>query len=508
MGNQGRLNRRNFMKVAGATSGLALASGYAATSYAANEKIRVGMIGVGGQANWHLRNGIGSCPDLEVVAICDVLKVRQDACLDILGGPDAVPAYYDYRQMIDEVEMDAVIICTPLFEHYEPAKAALEAGLHCFVQKTMCYEIEECRSLIQLAHDKGLVLQVGHQRRYNPEYNKAMWLIRGSEERPSATGRVNHINAYWHRNNSWRRPIPSNYEMNETEKKLVPRSLEEHYNWRLYPQYSKGGLITELATHQLDIATWALGTPPSRVSAFGGIDYWRDGREVNDNIVMIYEFEISRQHDGFKMIRPRVQQHKMSQINRDYTVRMTYTSICANRHREYGEWIAGDQGGIELTEQFGCRFYPDGSAAADWKRMEEEKMKEATAEEQAKEIAAGGTRNWSGDAAKEGIPIEVVDDLGQPFEITANDRMQFTAFAKHIREGGQPKNNGMVGLMAACAGFAALESMKQGGQPVEIDPALYTFDFETPDPYQYEFFPDPAGWDAAKKEEEDDPQQV
>lgn len=484
------VSRRDFIKIAGSTAaGVAMATAYSPLSYAANEKVKVACIGTGGQGGFHIRHGLNTCPDLEIVAICDVYLPHQEAAWKAAGGEKRdVKRYMDYRRLLDEVEFDAAVIATPLFAHYHIAMDCLDADKYVFCEKTLAFDIDQCRNLVKKCHEKGKWLQVGHQRRYNPEYNKSVWLARGDETHNSALGRINHIDAHWHRNHHWRRPVDEDYELSPEERKWID-NLEEHINWRLYKDRSRGGLVTELATHQLDVANWFMGTMPSRVCAFGGIDYWRDGREVNDNITMIYEYDVQPQDDGFAMIPPRIDRQKLSRINRDYTVRFTYSSICANAQKSYGEHMQGDRGSLYLTEQAGCTFYPEPAAREDWNKTKEEKK---DAKGSAEAIVAGETREYKDDAFKKGVKVRVLDDEGQDFDNPFTvDRMQFTRFAEDIRTGGTPKANQMVGLMSACAGFAGIESMEKGGVTVDIDPAQYTFDFETPDPFRFDFFEEP-----------------
>jgi predicted dehydrogenase len=498
-----KVTRREFVKIAGSTAaGVAIATSFSPFSYAANEKVRVACIGTGGQGSFHIKYGLTTCPDIEIVALCDVYKPHLKAAYKKAGGEDGkdIKQYMDYRKMLEEVEFDAVIIATPLYTHYQIVMDCLDAGKHVFCEKTLAYNIEECRDIVKKVHETGKVLQVGHQRRYNPEYNKAVWLARGSEGRRSVTGRINHITAQWHRNSSWRRPVPKNYVLSAEEKVWID-DLEKHINWRLYPERSRGGLITELATHQLDVANWFLGTMPSRVAAFGGIDYWKDGREVNDNIAMIYEYEVDRDDDGFEMIPPRNTLQKRSQINRGYTVRMTYSSICASARRDYNELFQGDRGNILVTEQKGCAVYPEPAARGDWNKVEETTTDDAQGAADA--IIAQETRAYKDEAYHKGVPIEVLNDRGVPFAasgVYGVDRMQFQSFANDIRTGGKPKANEIVGLMTAIAGFSAVKAMETGSI-VEIDPALAEFDFKTPDPFRYDFFEEDTT--NAKKEEEE-----
>ncbi len=493
------VTRRDFIKIAGSTAaGIAVATTWSPFAYAANEKVRVACIGTGGQGGFHIRNGLGLCPEVEIVAICDVYLQNQNEAWKIAGGEKKdIKRYYDYKRMLDEMKdgIDAVVIATPLYTHFQITMDCLDAGKFVFCEKTLAYTVDECRQVVEKCHEKGTWLQVGHQRRYNPEYNKAVWLARGSDTRQSVVGRINHVNAQWHRNNDWRRPVPADYVLNEEEKPYITEGLEKHLNWRLYHERSRGGLITELATHQLDVTAWALGQMPARVAAFGGIDYWRDGRTVDDNIVMLYEYDIKRTSGSFAQIPTRNDFQKRSEINKDYTVRLTYSSICGNARRDYSEHIQGDRGSVLLTEQKGCTFYPEPAAKnaeKEWNKRQApaaEAAKDAAGE--AKKIVAGETRNYKDEAYELGTKITVFDDRGEPFtNPLVVDRMQFTSFANDIRNNTVPKANQMVGLMSAVSGFAAVEAMEKGST-VEIDPALYAFDFETPDPFRYDFFEDP-----------------
>lgn len=482
------VSRRDFIKIAGTTAGVAIATAYSPLSYAGNEKVTIACIGTGGQGGFHIQNGLNGNPDVEVVAVCDALHSRLDEAWKLAGGDKReVKKYTDYKKLLDEVKCDAVVIATPLFAHHQIVLDCLDAGKWVFCEKTLAYDVEQCRSIVTKCNEVGKWLQVGHQRRYNPEYNKALWMARGGDDRPSVLGRINHVNAQWHRNNDWRRPVPTDYVLTPEERAIVGADdLEKWINWRLYFDRSRGGLITELATHQLDVVNWFLGAMPKRCCGFGGIDYWKDGREVHDNIVMIYEYEVDRDAPSFAVIPQRNELQRRAELGKPYNVRYTYSSICSNAKREYGEFIQGDRGSIYLTEQKGCTMYPEPAAKDDFGQA---KKATTTAEAEAKNITGAKTRAFSDEAFLQGIKIEVLDDRQQKFDNPAVvDRMQFTAFANDIRNGTTPKANQMTAIMSAVAGFAAIESMQRGGVTVDIDPALYIFDFETPDPFRYDFF--------------------
>ncbi|MBX3178177.1 MAG: Gfo/Idh/MocA family oxidoreductase [Candidatus Hydrogenedentes bacterium] len=500
------VTRRNFMKAAGATAGFAIATGYNPLSYGQTDKVRVGCIGTGGQGNFHLQDGIWGTDDIEVVAVCDVYEPHQrggvlngwiaNAQIVIEGGrPTAEQRetlkgfkrptpYYDYKEMIEKENLDAVIISTGLAEHYEPTMYALDQGLYVFCEKTMCFDIEEGRNVVKKAHEKGKWVQVGHQRRYNPNYNLAM--KRFLEE--GWLGRVNHMEMQWHRNNAGRRVVDNSYEFNEMEKKFIKTDLERHLNWRLYEDLS-GGLSTELLTHSVDIANWFCGCVPNKVYASGGIDYWRDGRTCADNISVLYDYNISRSRGTFVSIDGRNEYQNVFEINKPYTVRCFYSCILANAKKGASEMIMGDKGAIEMTEDRGCWFTQEPWAKPLTEEQKEEirqrleAFNEATKDMSAQEKEAYKLTNAiTRLESNEGNAGELFAAEGS--ETTA-DVHQFRAFTHHIKNGGRPRTNEMVGLGSTIVSMAAVKAIRDG-VTVDIDPAWFEFDFDEPSAIEYD----------------------
>jgi predicted dehydrogenase len=126
--------------------------------------------------------------------------------------------------------------------------------------------------------------------------------------RAGQLGNITQMRAYWHRNNDWRRTVPS-------------PELEKKINWRLYKEFSCG-LMTELASHQIQVANWALGEFPDKIMGAGSINYWKDGREVHDNVNLVYSYP-----GGTQLI---------------------YDSCTSNKHYGLEEQIMGPKGTMEL----------------------------------------------------------------------------------------------------------------------------------------------------------------
>jgi predicted dehydrogenase len=207
--------------------------------------------------------------------------------------------------LLENKDIQAVMIVTPLNEHDVMTIDALSAGKHVFCEKSMALTLNGCKKMYDTYKQHDRVLYIGQQRLFDPKYIKAMEMIHRG-----LIGKITGMRAYWYRNNDWRRPVPS-------------PELERRINWRLYREHS-AGLITELGAHQLEVGDWALGERPESVVGYGDIVYWKDGRDVYDNISLIYRYP-----NGIKM---------------------SYESIISNKFLGLEELILGEKGTVELEK--------------------------------------------------------------------------------------------------------------------------------------------------------------
>ncbi len=266
-------NRRDFIRaisvVAGSSmilSGLPWVKNLVAD--ANTRVVRLGMIGMGSRGMLlHLM--LKDIPNLDICCFCDDYTPHFDHAQQMLG-PGA-KGYRDYREMIDKENIDAVVIATPLHEHAHMTVDALNAGLHVFCEKAMAKTIPDCNDMVKAFLDSGKILYIGQQRIFNIKYQLAYDMIKEGK-----LGPITQIKAFWHRNNDWRRPVPS-------------PELERKINWRLYHDYSCG-LMTELACHHLQVANQIYDEVPESVWGTGSINHWKDGREVFDNVNLVYKY--------------------------------------------------------------------------------------------------------------------------------------------------------------------------------------------------------------------------
>jgi predicted dehydrogenase len=279
-----------------------------------DEKLKIALIGCGDRGKG-LLEVMGQLEDeFEIVAICDVLDFRLDETQKKF--PAATwKIYKDYRSILDDQQIDAIVIATPLNTHFDIASAAWTAGKHVYLEKTMTFTIPQALELVKMVKAKpAQILQVGHQYRYTPLYYKVKEMID-----KGYLGKVTQIDCRWDRNGSWRRPVPE-------------PSLERKINWRMYREYS-GGLAAELLAHQIDFINWAFNTHPDEIFATGGIDYYKDGRETYDNLQVLTRYS------------------KEGMIG-------NFGATCANARDGYLFKLKGSKGTVSLLPDAGV-YYPE-----------------------------------------------------------------------------------------------------------------------------------------------------
>lgn len=231
--------------------------------------LRTGHIGVGSQGRHHLENMV-NLPGFEIRTLCDVLPFQLDAAMKLVR-PDT-RAVADYRYILDDPDIDAVVIATPFHFHTKPMLDALDAGKHVYCEKTLVKGFDQVRQTASALENSDRIVQAGYQHRYSKHLREIAALIRSGH-----IGSISKVECQWNRTTDWRRPVPS-------------PEFERAVNWRMYREYS-GGLAAELSSHQMDIIEWVLDTRPQQVMGTGGIDYWKDGRETRDNINLLVRYQ-------------------------------------------------------------------------------------------------------------------------------------------------------------------------------------------------------------------------
>ena len=277
--------RRNF--IGNVATGLAgtLATGRV---LGANDRVRIGIIGVGDRGTQLAREAI-ACPGTELAGIADIYTRRLE---DAAKLAPAARTYSDYRQLLDDPALDAVLISTPQHLHAEPFIAAMDAGKHVYIEKAMAFNVEQAK-LMRAAYQKAgnRVVQVGHQTcSLGHVADATNYLATG------IVGQVTAIRAHMYRNTphgkpQWTRPLypdmtPETIAWNAFLGSAPPRPFDadRYLNWRLFYDYS-GGNVHESMSQQLSFWYKVMDLDvPHAVTMTGGIYRWLDGREVPDTM--------------------------------------------------------------------------------------------------------------------------------------------------------------------------------------------------------------------------------
>lgn len=305
-----------------------------------DQPIKIGIIGTGDRGGG-LIPVIQEIEGLEVAACCDIIPFRLAEGLAKTNGK--AKGYSDFRRVLDNKDIDAILVSVPFSEHTKVASAAIDAGKHVYCEKTMAKGYEGIKALVEKQKQSSGIFQTGHQYHSSRLYTHVADLI--------ANGKVGNIVAFdcqWNRNGNWRRPVPD------------PK-WERMINWRMYREFS-GGLVAELCSHQIDFVNWILQATPQKVMGVGGIDYWKDGRETFDNVHLIYSYP-----NG---------------------VKASFTCLTGNAMGDYQIKVMGDKGTIVL-DYVKAWFYPEGKFQKELGEVDG---------------VSGATVNWE---QGKGIPIDV-----------------------------------------------------------------------------------------------------
>lgn len=313
------LSRKSFLKKIGAAStaltGLSFLSPSSSDSeflqprelisapMGANDKINVALIGAGlmgqGDLNTALQhNGV------EPVAACDLYESRMTRCREVYG--DHIFTSGDYRDILERSDVDAVIIATSDHWHERIASDSLMAGKAVYLEKPMVQHVDEGKRLIRSEKEAEQPLIVGSQRTSSIIYEKARDLLQAGE-----IGKLNFVEAYWDRLSAigaWQYSIPPNAGVHNVDwntyrqgMEPMPFDAKHFFRWRNYDDYGTG-VAGDLFVHLfsgLHIITGSLG--PRTVMATGGLRHWFDGRDAEDVMLGLYDYEETDSHPNFTL---------------------------------------------------------------------------------------------------------------------------------------------------------------------------------------------------------------
>ena len=284
--------RREFIKKSGAAAGAALLATTPARVLGANDRVRIGMIGVGGRGQDLLKQVL-ALPNVQLVAIADIYSRRREEAQKLVP---TVRLFDDHRRLL-EADVDGVIVASPLHLHARHFLDTLAAGKDLYCEKTMTWSIAEADECLAAAKKADSVIQIGLQHESSGALaDTRKWIAQGM------VGKVTHVESWMSRNTphgqgQWVRPIPSDCNAANTNWSAFlngrpdrPFDPYKFINWRLFWEFS-GGNVTENMVHQIAWIMSALDLPlPTSAYMSGGVFSEKDGREVPDTIAVTLDF--------------------------------------------------------------------------------------------------------------------------------------------------------------------------------------------------------------------------
>jgi predicted dehydrogenase len=295
-------NRRNFLKVAGATTAQALLAPnlhlLASTPHepdkpiSPNDHLQFALIGAGiqGQGDTHVAVQV---PGVKLVAVADCYDGRLAHAKELWGND--LFTTRDYREILARKDIDAVLIATPDHWHKQAAVDAMHAGKDVYCEKPMIHLYADGPEMIETSHATNRILQVGSQRVSSMIYAKAKELLASG-----AIGQLNMVTAHWDRNSAmcaWNYTVPldASPETCDWPRFLgtapkIPFDAEQFFQWRKWKAYGSG-VAGDLFVHLFSGTHFITGSNgPTRAMATGGLRFWKDGRNVPDVMLGLFDY--------------------------------------------------------------------------------------------------------------------------------------------------------------------------------------------------------------------------
>jgi len=252
--------------------------------FGANDRVRFGLIGCGDRGQEDLRAAL-ACTNVECVALADVYTRRLDECKAIASG---AKTYGDFRGMLDDKSVDAVVIVTPQHQHVLNFVPALEAGKDVYQEKTMAFNTGHARRMRRAFEGSGRVVQVGIQ-----SVTAEVFELVKSLNTPENMGEITAIHTHMYRNapyGGWKLPIPADCDLQHVDWKRFEGEAVHHewdpnryINWRFFWDYD-GSNVFENMVHQVGFWYKQLGLKIPRGVMMNGGNYRSPDMQVPDTI--------------------------------------------------------------------------------------------------------------------------------------------------------------------------------------------------------------------------------
>ena len=308
----GCVNRRSFLKVAGTGTAASLltgpmramaSDGGTATvlqpaqtepekPVAANDHIQIALIGAGGQGQYDTKTAV-SVPGVKLVAVADCYDGRLEHSKEVWGAD--IQTTRDYAEILERKDIDAVIVGTPDHWHKQASVDAMKAGKDVYCEKPMIHLYSDGPEMIEVSQQTRRILQIGSQRVSNIIYIKAKELLDSG-----AIGKLNMVTAHWDRNSAigaWDYTVPPDASTETCDwprflgtAPKIPFNGEQFFQWRKWKAYGSG-VAGDLFVHLFSGTHFITGAKgPTRAMATGGLRFWKDGRDVPDVMLGLFDY--------------------------------------------------------------------------------------------------------------------------------------------------------------------------------------------------------------------------
>lgn len=268
-----------------------------------DRELKIALIGAGIMGTQDLNTALQH-ENVSVVGVCDLYDGRLEAAKEKWGQHLFLTK--DHKELLKRSDIDAVLIGTPDHWHKQISVDALNAGKHVYCEKPMVHSVKEGQEVIDAWKKSGKVFLVGSQGISSLGNEKAKELLA-----QGAIGDINYAEGFWARHSpegAWQYHVPEDASVNTVDwQRYVSNTTEREFDplrffrWRNYLDYGtgmSGDLFVHLFT-SLHFITNSLG--PNKISAMGGLRYWKDGREVPDVLLGMFQYPESQEHPGFNL---------------------------------------------------------------------------------------------------------------------------------------------------------------------------------------------------------------
>jgi predicted dehydrogenase len=416
---------------------------YTSGTFSANDNINLALIGTGIQGINDTTSAL-RVPGVKLVATCDLYSGRLDRAKELWG--DDIFVTRNYREILDRKDVDAVIIATPDHWHKRISIEALKAGKAVYCEKPMVQNFDEGHEIIEAYQKSGKVMQVGSQGMSSLGNEKAKMLYEDG-----AIGEIVMLDMYSDRYSSqgaWNYPIPPDATPDTVDfdtflgsAPKVPYELKRFFRWRNYQDYGTG-VAGDLFVHAFSTLNFILSSNgPERALSTGGLRYWKDGRDVPDVTMTLYDYPETKTHAAF---------------NAAFRVNFIAGS--------------GEAGGFRLVGTEGAMHVGSQSVSLIRTKLEmkpSEYALVAYTEEIQKEIVTAYDKKFSDERSSDLSTVETLWEAPSDYKGAHYDH--FYNFFQGIRGEKEIIENPTFGLRAAGAALLANESYYKG-HPVRWDP--------------------------------------